>query len=165
MRDEHLNTYLNDHLAGSVLALELLGKAQEQNAGTPLEGVLARLHDEIEADQAVLKDVIARLGGGENPVKKAVAWMGEKLARLKTDNAPFQYTDLTRLEELELLLLGVRGKLALWEVLEELAATDERLTGFDFGQLSARAREQLGEIERQRRNAARLAFLVREAEA
>lgn len=162
MRDEHLNTYLNDHLAGSVLALELLGKSGEQNAGTPLEGVLTRLAAEIEADQAVLKDVIARLGGGENPVKKAVAWMGEKLARLKTDNAPFQYSDLTRLEELELLLLGVRGKLALWEVLEELSASDARLAGLDFAGLAARARAQLEEIEKQRRNAARLAFLVRE---
>jgi hypothetical protein len=49
--NEHLATYLNDHLAGSVAALEVLEKLQAAYEGTELEQFCAELRNDIEADR------------------------------------------------------------------------------------------------------------------
>ena len=44
MANESLATYLNDHLAGSVVALELLDLLEEDGAGTAQASTLAGVH-------------------------------------------------------------------------------------------------------------------------
>jgi len=44
---EDLSDYLNDHLAGSVAALELLDRLVETYAGKPLERFFRELRDDI----------------------------------------------------------------------------------------------------------------------
>ena len=156
MADEHLKTYLNDHLAGSVAALELIERSSESNAERPLGVFLKTLHAEVEADQDVLRELLRRVGGGENPAKKAAAWLLEKVSRAKLNDHLVSYSPLSRLEELEGLVLGVRGKLALWDSLSALA--DERFAGLDLEDLKARARAQLEDLERFRLEAAREAL-------
>lgn len=156
VNDEPLTTYLNDHVAGATLGKELVERCLSNNAKTPLGDFLAQLLSEIEEERAVLKDVLERLGSGANPVKTAVTWLGEKASRIKLSNPLGAYSDFNRLEELELLLLGVRGKLALWQALEAVA--DERLSSVDFAALSGRAKGQLEHIEQHRLSAARAAF-------
>ena len=158
MNDEHLKTYLNDHLAGSVAALELIERSSKSNAESPLGDFLERLYREVEADQDVLKALLGRIGGGENPVKKAGAWLLEKVSRAKLNDHLVRYSDLSRLEELEGLLLGVRGKLALWGGLEATFSDDERFAHLDFAELKGRAQAQLEEIERHRLEAAQRAL-------
>ena len=80
---DHLSSYLNDHLAGSVGALELLDRLIETYKGKPLERFFRDLRSEIDADQEILKELIARLGGKESAVRKAGAWIVEKLSRAK----------------------------------------------------------------------------------
>lgn len=158
MNEENLKTYLNDHLAGSEAAVELAQHARNSNPDTPLGAYLDTFLDEIEEDRAVVRDLLKRLGGGTNPVKTAVGWLGEKAARLKLNHPLQSYTAFIRMEELEGLLLGVRGKLALWQALEHTVASDPRLNHVDFTVLARRAEEQLSEIERHRLEAAREAF-------
>lgn len=160
INDKPLSIYLSDHLAGSVLALELIERCHKENPEGLLGTFLPRLFAEIRDDQNVLKELIKRLGSSEPPVKKAVAWLGEKAKRLKPQGEPFTYSDLDRLEDLEILVLGIRGKLALWTVLREVAPADERLQGFDYDLLCERARQQHDEVEQFRRNAALTAFLA-----
>jgi hypothetical protein len=154
-----LGTYLNDHLAGSAGALELIGRMAEREAGTPLGEFLAGLEREIQDDQATLQDLLARLGVGEGTVKKAAAWLAEKASRLKLAGSGGA-ADLGRFEELEALALGIQGKLALWGALEAVAhgGGDARLAGLDFARLKARARAQHDAVERHRIEAARAAF-------
>lgn len=159
MNEEHLITYLNDHLAGSAAAVELAQHARNSNLGTPLGAYLYTFLGEIEADRAVLRDLLERLGGETNAVKTAVGWFAEKAARLKLNHPLQSYTAFVRMEELEGLLLGVRGKLALWQALEHTVATDPRLNHADFTALGRRAEEQLAKIEQHRLEAARTAFL------
>jgi hypothetical protein len=135
---------------------ELVESCLASNAETPLGDFLAQLLSDIEEERGVLKGVLERLGSGTNPVKTAVTWLGEKASRIKLGGAPGAYTDLNRFEELELLLLGVRGKLALWQALEAVA--DDRLRSVDFAALSARAEGQLEHIEQHRLRAAHAAF-------
>jgi hypothetical protein len=51
MSKEELPIYLNDHLAGSVGALELLDRLIKTYKGKPLERFFHDLRNEIEADQ------------------------------------------------------------------------------------------------------------------
>ncbi len=152
-----LATYLNDHLAGSVTALELGGHLRDTEGESPLGRFLVRLLGEIEEDQAVLKGVLARVGA-ENPLKQGGAWLAEKAARLKMAVTPGADAGLRRLEALEVLVTGIRGKRALWDTLREAAPSDERVAGPDYVALAARARRQEEETERHRLAAAREAL-------
>ena len=59
-----LQTYLNDHLAGSVIAIELGERTIRENEGGPVAARLSPLVEQIREDQTVLKGVIERLGTG-----------------------------------------------------------------------------------------------------
>ncbi len=103
MNTEHLTTYLNDHLAGSVAALELLDHLIERQGGTPLEKFLAHLRTEVEEDQRVLRDLLRRLGAQESRVRKAAAWLAEKLGRAKLGLSHSDGGELAMLKALEAL--------------------------------------------------------------
>ena len=158
MSDEHLRTYLNDHLAGAEAGLQLARDCLAHNPTGPLSAFLRDLVEEIEEDHHTLQDLHARVPGRENPLKKTMTWLLSKMSRLKLESVFLQYNDLTRLEELEGLLLGVRGKLALWEALDAACASDERFSDVDFTRLQQRARRQHDQIEEHRLQAARKVF-------
>lgn len=156
MNDRLLRTYLNDHLAGAEAGLQLAEDCLAHNPTGPLAAFLPELVAEIEEDRDVLKDLYGRLHSRENVLKKSMTWLFSKMSRLKLEHALLQYSDLTRLEELEGLLLGVRGKRALWESLE--AAADERFSDIDFHRLQQRAEHQLARLEAHHHEAARHTF-------
>jgi hypothetical protein len=56
-------------------------------------------------------------------------------------------SEAARLEELEVLSLGIEGKRMLWNVLGTLASSDGRLVGFDFAGLEGRAESQRRRLE------------------
>lgn len=156
MSREALLTYLNDHLAGSVAALELLdlllstGPAGEREA-------YRSIRTEIEEDQRILQQIIERLGGKESRVRKAAAWLTEKLGRAK-----FQIDDpgdgeFRTLEALEAVCLGIQGKLALWRALQALGPLPET-GGLDLSGLQRRAQDQFERIDRLRLLAAQAAL-------
>ena len=160
MNNEALTTYLNDHLAGSEAAKALAERCAASNAGTPLAAFLQRLVAKIEGEQAVVKDLLARAGSEVNAVKAAVGWLGEKASRLKLDNPLQSYSALNRLEQVEGLLLGVRGKKALWDALGATLQTDPRFVEIGFDELSRDTKQQLTELERHRLVAAHEAFVA-----
>jgi hypothetical protein len=164
MNDALLLSYLNDHLAGSVIAVEMGDHCRNNHADAELVAFLDRLLAEIEEDRNVLKDLISRFGGEQSTAKKSAAWLTEKFGRLKmlsgSDPANVAFS---RMEQLETLMLGIRGKLALWEVLAELAPSDTRLTGVDWNKLQQTAADQVKRTDEQRRRAAREAFLTADA--
>jgi hypothetical protein len=53
-----------------------------------------------------------------------------------------------RLEEVEVLSLGIEGKRLLWATLAQLSSTDARLMGFPFPDLKQRAKSQRDRLER-----------------
>lgn len=160
MNDDVLTTYLNDHLTGAVAAQELATSCSANNPGTPLATFLQDLLGKIEEEQEVVKDLLRRADGEVNAIKTAAGWLGEKASRMKLENPLRTYTPLNCLEQVEGLLLGVRGKLALWDALKVTMGLDARFTGIDLEELSQRAEGQLVELERYRLAAARNAFLT-----
>jgi hypothetical protein len=153
-----LAIYLNDHLAGSTGALALARRARGANRGTPFEAPLTRLATEIGEDRVALLDAMRRLDVGSDPVKQWAGWLAEKAGRLKLNGRLTGYSPLSRVLELELLALGVEGKRALWRVLRDVAAGDDRLDGVDLQGLLRRAERQRRLIEQQRVTAAAIAF-------
>ena len=112
----HLAIYLNDHLAGSTTAIELVRRAVEQYEGTPLGDFFAAIGAEIEQDRDTLKAVMAANGVEQQRYKLAAAWAAEKAARLKFNGALLRRSPLTPLVELETLAVGIHGKESLWRV-------------------------------------------------
>jgi hypothetical protein len=157
MSAEALATYLNDHLAGSVAAVELVERAIKAHQGTPLASFLSGLQKDIEQDQESLRDLLRRLGAGERRLKQAGAWLTEKASRVKL-GGPNEGTPLARLEMLETLSLGIQGKLALWRVLRLVAPRYPELAGVDLDGLEHRAAEQYNMTETRRLEAAQEAF-------
>lgn len=157
MSAEALATYLNDHMAGSVAAVEMVERAIKAHQDTPLGRFLSGLQKDIEEDQEFLRDLLRRLGASESRLKQAGAWLTEKASRVKL-GGPNEGTPLARLETLETLCLGIQGKLALCRVLREVAPRYRELAGFDIDRLERRAAEQYEKTEAQRLEAAREAF-------
>jgi hypothetical protein len=100
----------------------------------------------------MLEDVMERLGVGPHRLKDGAAWTLERVGRLKPNNKLLGYSPLSRVVELEGLVLGVTGKLALWESLK--SAIGDGLGGIEFEQLAERARDQRSRLEDLRRSAA-----------
>lgn len=154
---ELLAIYLNDHLAGATLGVELARRLRASNEDDPEFGpALAEVCAEIEADREALKAVMDRLGVGQSKLKPLAAILGERLGRLKLNGRLWGYSPLSRLDELELLQIGVVGKRRLWRALEHTHAGE--LPGFDLGALAERATEQLGRLEALHLKAAALAL-------
>ncbi|HYE92754.1 MAG TPA: hypothetical protein VEA38_17120, partial [Terriglobales bacterium] len=141
-----LATYLHDHLAGATFAVNLLEALRDK---APAHASFAGgLLQEIEADRAVLEDLTERMGGGASALKDATAWVGEKLSRLKLGRTASG--DLGTFESLEMLALGIQGKLSLWKALAVVAASEAALHGIDFGHLAGRAQAQHAQVEQRR---------------
>jgi hypothetical protein len=155
---EELTSYLNDHLAGSVGALELLDRLIDIYTGKPLERFFRDLRNEIEADQETLKELITRLGKKESAVRKAGAWVVEKLSRAKIQLSETREGELGLFLALEGLALGINGKRSLWRALAVASETAPQLRGLDYATLEKRAVEQHARVEAKRLEVAREVF-------
>jgi hypothetical protein len=153
-----LATYLNDHLAGATAGRELARRSAASNRGSELGAFLAELAREIDEDRQALLALMGAMQIGADRLKVLAGWTAEKLGRLKPNGHLLSYSPLSRLLELEGLLLGVHGKLALWRALEAIQGDDPALATTDLGSLSRRAERQLSELERHRREIASAAL-------
>ncbi len=153
-----LTTYLNDHLAGSVAALDLLDDLIADPVEPDDVQFFTELRGKIEADQEVLRDLIQALGSSESPVRKAAGWMAEKVSSLKLRWDDPGNHGLRHFESLEALAFGIQGKLSLWRALEVVAPTVPELEKLDLERYQRRAETQYAGVERRRLNAAQAAF-------
>jgi hypothetical protein len=150
-----LDIYLQDHHAGATAGVELARRTAGTNGGGPFAGELKTIAGEIEQDLASLERIMADLGVRQDRRKDVSAWIGEKLGRLKRNGTWLSYSPLSRVVELEGLVIGVTGKQALWEALAD--STGERFAA-DLEQLAKRARDQRRRLDELRRRAAQTAF-------
>lgn len=150
MKREQLGIYLNDHLAGALAALNLITHLIETYKGQPLAGFFEDLQRDIVADEEKLKQLIAAAGAEESSVRKAGAWIAEKLGRAKLSPDETKADSLALLEALEGLALGIRGKELLWLGFAAAPETIVEFPAFNFELLAARAAEQRERVEAKR---------------
>jgi len=156
MQQRALVVYMNDHIAGSVAALELLDHLIKCCADEPLAAFLSELRRDIRADQEVLKRLLDYEQQSESRFRKLVAWVTEKFARSKFKFAGEQVGGLGLVQALETLALGIRGKELLWRALA--TSNWAPLQDVDLANLQQRALEQQAQVEQKRLEAARAAF-------
>jgi hypothetical protein len=142
-----LAIYLNDHLAGATVGVELARRAANENEGSEVGIFLRDLLAELEEDRATLQRLMEVLAVRRSKPKTAVAWTAEKLGRLKLNGQIRGYSPLSRLLELEGLATGIEGKRALWLALAQLGDGDRRLREFDLEAMAQRARSQRERLE------------------
>ena len=147
---KRLSVYLNDHLAGSTVGVELARRASKENTGTPLGDWLQGLSRELDEDRAILVRLMDRLGVRRNHVEVAAAWTAEKVGRLKLNGQLTGYSPLSPLVELEALHLGITGNVDLWKALRHSVAERLRDIDIDVDERVRRAEGQAQELERHR---------------
>jgi len=158
MHKQNLTTYLNDHYAGSVGALEMVDNLIETFEGKPLAQFFKDMRVEIEVDQDTLESLIEKIGADPSAIKQAGAWVAEKFSRVKIRLSGTGEDQLGLLHALEALMLGITGKRALWTALAAASENLPSLRLFDYAALEGRAIEQRDRVEAKRREVARLVF-------
>ncbi len=150
-----LGVYLNDHLAGATLGMELARRmTASAEPGSDRATVLSGLATEITRDRSALLRIMATLGIRVRGYKMFAAWAGEKTGRLKLNGRLLARSPLSDLVEAEFLRAAVDGKGACWRTLRELTERDGRLDAGQLDELIARAEGQASALESLRSAAA-----------
>jgi hypothetical protein len=146
MNERFLRIYLRDHHAASAGGVAVAGRA------------LGRYHPlakQIAHDRTSLENVMRQLGVEPSALKVGFVRAAERIGRLKLNGKILKRSPLSRVVELETLVVGVRGKEALWTTLREAQLS---LRGIDLDALVESAREQGRELDELRVGAAARAF-------
>jgi hypothetical protein len=130
---ESLATYLADHLSGAQIAIELLEAMRDQHDDPSFPEFATGLLPEIQADDETLHSIAEKIGSHPSAIKQAGGWLLEKATRLKLGHTGS--TDFAMFESLELLAVGIQGKLCLWKALQAAARNDSRLGEYYLDQL------------------------------
>jgi hypothetical protein len=145
--EPHLAIYMNDQLALGVLWREIARRSARANHGTQTGDALADVASAIAEDVETFEELMQRLDVPRQPAKPVLAMAGERLGRLKLNGRLKGYSPLSRFEELDLLVMGIDGKVVLWTNLRDHAGLGARLPDVDFDALIERARDQRSRLE------------------
>jgi hypothetical protein len=151
----HASSYLNDHLAGSSGALELLEHLESLHKDGPLGALAAQLRSEIGEEREKLEALVKHLGITQSVPRKVAGWLAEKAAQVKLKLDDLGDESLRTLEILEALSLGIEGKRLLSRSLAAGAESTPSLRTFDFDWLARRSESQRARVEEHRLAAAR----------
>lgn len=145
-----LETYLQDHYAGAVGALELIEHLRKAHEDEELASFFGTLQADIEADHQQLHNLMTALGFEKSSVRNAGAWMGEKFGRVKLGFADGEDRKLRLLQSLEAIYIGIMGKRLLWRALYAARESSAVLRMTDFSLLEQRAVEQAERVDNRR---------------
>lgn len=145
--DRLLRIYMTDQLALGVLWREIARRASRSSNGSPEAAALERVATGISEDVALFEQMMRRLGFSTRSPKRVMALVAERAGRLKLNGHLLSRSPLSRFEELDFLLMGIDGKVVLWQNLRDGAGLGERLPDIDFERLIERARSQRAELE------------------
>lgn len=152
--DERLRIYLNDHLAGATAGIALAKRIAGRNTGS-VGQTFQELIPDLEDDERTLKRIIAVMDFPTSGIKQKLADVVEKVGRLKLNGQILGYSLLSKMEELEVMSLGIEGKSKMWSALATVAELRPQLAEFDFEKLGVQARLQHDRVEALRLEAAR----------
>lgn len=156
--DRLLRIYMSDQLALGVLWREIARRAHRAAGETPEGAALGDVAAGIAEDVVTFRQIMRRLGFSTRTPKNALALVAERLGRLKLNGRLVSRSPLSRFEELDFLVMGIDGKVVLWQNLRDGAGLGERLPDIDFEHLIERARSQRAELEPFHAQAARAAL-------
>jgi hypothetical protein len=136
-----LRPYLEDHLVGSEVGLRTARRLQ-RGAHGDLRAYAQELVTRIPQEEQVLRAVIVAAGRTVQPVELAARAFGTASSvgvwarRTVPESVP------SILEDLEAMIVGVRGKRLVWDTMVRVAAADPSFDRWPFAELEAEAEEQ-----------------------
>jgi hypothetical protein len=133
-----------------MMGVALARKLRSRFEGTERGAFFGQLAADVEDDLDTLDTIMASLQVRPNVVKHASGWVGEKISRVKLNPWFNGSSRLTVMLEIEVLSLGVEGKLSLWRSLQVIAPATPGLKPPLLDQLVVRAEEQRDGLERER---------------
>ena len=142
---ELINTYLQDHHAGSAAGLDAFRRVAEGHSESDVREAVRRIGEQAASDQKSLEEVMQRFGAEPALLKDLSTKLGEKVARLKPNQHVSSRSPLSDLLEVEALVDAVHAKSLLWVVLRQL--DDERVDKEQMESLLERARSQEEELK------------------
>src|SRR3982751_4422305 len=119
--EPHLAIYMNDQLALGVLWREIARRSARSNHGTETGAAVGRVAHAIAEDVATFERMMRELKIPKAHAKPVLAMVGERVGRLKPNGRLRGYSPLSRFEELDVLVMGIDGKVVLWQNLRDLA--------------------------------------------
>ena len=158
MPSKHLSAYLLDHAAGAEAALEIMDHIESSHGNTRAGSAVREVRPQIEEDRDTLQSLIEQLTDSSSVPRRVLGWIGEKALELKIKLDDPADGALRLLESLEILTLGIEGKIALWRSLEANVDKDSAIAKLDYVLLVSRAQNQRTILEPARIEAARHAF-------
>lgn len=141
-----LNLYLSDHLTGASAGASRISRMAADFVDTPAFSVLSSIDEEIRAERSFLQQLIRDLGMRQLRHRQAVAVVGERIGRLKSNGRLFSRSPMTLMLEVELMRSAVIGKRGGWQTLAE-NANDLGLDPEVFHELAAVALRQYEELD------------------
>ncbi|MDZ5078798.1 NAD-dependent epimerase/dehydratase family protein [Nesterenkonia sp. HG001] len=153
-----LRQYMADHLTGATAGVERIEAMAEAYSDTPVFPELSKVAEEIRREHTFLQKLMASQDFPRPGASSALAWVGEKAARLKPyGRAPLNRSPSELLLECELMSSAITAKMHGWLVLQEHAeelGMDEAV----FAQLVEDAEEQLTTLREAHRHVRERAF-------
>lgn len=145
--DSNLERYLNDHLAGSSGAVDLIA-AIAKASDDPLQSAFFQdLREKVEDDREILKGLLAKIGQRDSKLLQVAGGLTEKAGRLKLMWEGFEPGKLGMFEALEMLCLGIQGKRLLWTILGGIRSSIPEWSDLDFSALAQEAVAQRDAVE------------------
>jgi hypothetical protein len=145
-----LDVYLNDHLAGARVGVDLARRLVRAHRGTAAEGAMRWVAAQIAEDRATLRQLLRTLQVPVSRYRQLGAALAERASRLKPAGRLPGRCELSSVLELETLSLGVQGKAAAWRALRAVAELEPRLDADQLDELLARAQRQQHTLEQLR---------------
>jgi len=161
MHEKRMRIYLDDHLSMIVGEMELIDRCHNSNRHSELGFFLKQLLYDLRVQKETVDKVFHCLDfetSIQGQLKQGAAWLAEKIGRLKLNDSLLEYSDLSRVVELEALLAVTQERIALWVTLNSLSVTDVRLKGFDFSLILMQSELQLAELKTHHHSAITKAF-------
>jgi hypothetical protein len=137
----YMSQYLTDHWAAAGGGIALARRLRDENCTTPWAEALARLAEQIAADDATLQAVRRAVCARGGAVRRVLAVATERVSRLKLNGKVLGYSPLSRVIEAEALISGIYAKRQLWLALS--LAPPAQFEEGQFTSLTSRADAQL----------------------
>lgn len=148
--DRFVRRYVQHHWVAAQGGLDLFHRASRSQGDPSVRAELARLAEQVSADQEALREILHRLHASEvGPLRRLIS-LGETVARVKLNGTLFRRSPLSNLVELEALSAAVMAKKLGWLGMRRLADYDDRFDPDQLDRLAERAEDQHAVLERTR---------------
>ncbi|HCS52588.1 hypothetical protein [Rubinisphaera sp.] len=145
-----MRIYLDDHFSMIVGEMELIERCHSSNSNSELGYFLKKLLSDLQVQKETVEKVFHCLDfevSIQGQLKQGAAWLAVKIGRFKLNDSLLEYSDLSRVVELEAMLAVAQERIALLVTLNSLTFTEVLLRDFDFSLMLMQSELQLAELK------------------